>query len=308
MAGASAQEYPDPAKQIRMVVAFVPGGGTDLVGRLAAKAIGDVTGANVIVENRAGAGGTIGTAAVAKAAPDGYTLITGGTGAHAINPALYANIPYDPIKDFEPVSLVATSPYLMLVPKDFPARTVKEFIDYAKARPGQLALASSGSGGMPHLTGEMFQLMTGTKLNHVPYKGTGAVFIDLIAGRVQVTFSDIAAAYPHVASGNLRVLGITSPQRSKAYPDIPTVAEAGVPGFDSVGWFGVFSPGGTPAVINRRLSQAIATYVKQPAVQDQLNKLGVEPTASTPEAFRTVLRRDLDRWAKVVKDSGSKVD
>jgi tripartite-type tricarboxylate transporter receptor subunit TctC len=206
------------------------------------------------------------------------------------------------------VSLVATSPYLMLVPKDFPARTVKEFIDYAKARPGQLALASSGSGGMPHLTGEMFQLMTGTKLNHVPYKGTGAVFIDLIAGRVQVTFSDIAAAYPHVASGNLRVLGITSPQRSKAYPDIPTVAEAGVPGFDSVGWFGVFSPGGTPAVINRRLSQAIATYVKQPAVQDQLNKLGVEPTASTPEAFRTVLRRDLDRWAKVVKDSGAKVD
>ncbi len=180
MAGASAQEYPDPAKQIRMVVAFVPGGGTDLVGRLAAKAIGDVTGANVIVENRAGAGGTIGTAAVAKAAPDGYTLITGGTGAHAINPALYANIPYDPIKDFEPVSLVATSPYLMLVPKDFPARTVKEFIDYAKARPGQLALASSGSGGMPHLTGEMFQLMTGTKLNHVPYKGTGAVFIDQI--------------------------------------------------------------------------------------------------------------------------------
>ena len=161
---------------------------------------------------------------------------------------------------------------------------------------------------MPHLTGEMFQLMTGTKLNHVPYKGTGAVFIDLIAGRVQVTFSDIAAAYPHVASGNLRVLGITSPQRSKAYPDIPTVAEAGVPGFDSVGWFGVFSPGGTPAVINRRLSQAIATYVKQPAVQDQLNKLGVEPTASTPEAFRTVLRRDLDRWAKVVKDSGAKVD
>jgi tripartite-type tricarboxylate transporter receptor subunit TctC len=306
--GAQAADYPDPSKQIKMVVAFVPGGGTDLIGRMAAKAIQDVTGASVMVDNRAGAGGIIGTTAVARAAPDGYTLITGGTGAHAINPALYKDLPYDPIKDFEPISLVATSPYLMLVPRDFPARSVREFIEYAKARPQQLAMASSGSGGMPHLTGEMFQLMTGTKLIHVPYKGTGAVFIDLIANRVQITFSDIAAAYPYVLSGSLRVLAITSPQRSKTYPDIPTVAESGVPGFDSVGWFGVFSPKGTPAAINRQLSQAIATYVKQPAVLDQMNKLGVEPTASTPEAFGVVLRRDIDRWAKVVKDSGAKVE
>jgi tripartite-type tricarboxylate transporter receptor subunit TctC len=305
---ANAADYPDPSHPIRMIVAFVPGGGTDLVGRIAAKAIAEVLGGNVVVENRAGAGGIVGTQMVARSKPDGYTLITGGTGSHAINPSLYAHIPYDAVRDFDPVSLVASSPYLMLVSNDFPAKTVEEFIKDAKAKPGTIDMASSGSGGMPHLAGELFQLMTGTKLNHVPYKGTGAVFTDLIAGRVQVTFADIAAAYPHVKAGSVRALAITSPRRSNTYPDIPTVSEAGVPGYDAVGWFGVFSPAGTPPEINQKLSQAIAAYVKRPEVQQQMKTLGADPVALDPEAFRKVWLKDLDRWGEVVKQSGAKID
>jgi len=302
----AAEDYPN--KPIRMVVAFVPGGGTDIMGRLAAKGISDVLGANVVVENRAGGGGAVGTGIVASAAPDGYTLITGGTGAHAINPALYAKLPYKSPDDFAAVSLVATSPYLMLVNKDFPAKTVQEFIEVAKQKPGGISMASSGNGGMPHLAGELFQLMTGTDLLHVPYKGTGAVFPDLIAGRVQVTFADIAAAYPHIQAGSVRVLGITSPQRSPSYPDIPTIAEAGVPGYDAVGWFGTFAPAGTPKPIVDKLSQAIATFVKQPEVKKNMETLGAEPVGSSPEDFDKVLRADIARWAKVVKESGAKVE
>jgi tripartite-type tricarboxylate transporter receptor subunit TctC len=299
--------YPDPSRPIRMIVAFVPGGGTDLVGRIAAKAIGEELHANAVVENRAGAGGIVGTQLVARAAPDGYTLITGGTGSHAINPALYAHIPYDAIKDFDSVNLVASSPYLMLVNNDFPAKSVKEFIEIAKVKPGMIVMASSGSGGMPHLAGELFQLMTKTKLNHVPYKGTGAVFTDLIAGRTQVTFADIAAAYPHVKGGSLRALAITSPQRSMTYPDIPTVAET-VPGYDAVGWFGVFSPAGTPAAINQKLSDAIARYVKRPDVQEQFKTLGADAVALGPAEFRKVWESDLKRWGEVVRQSGARID
>lgn len=304
---ADASGYPDPSHPIRMIVAFVPGGGTDLVGRIAAKAFAEELAANVVVENRAGAGGIVGTQLVARADPDGYMLITGGTGSHAINPALYAHIPYDAIKDFESVNLVASSPYLMLVSNDFPARSVKEFIEIAKSKPGKIDMASSGSGGMPHLAGELFQLMSGTKLNHVPYKGTGAVFTDLIAGRTQVTFADIAAAYPHVKAGSLRALAITSPQRSTTYPDIPTVAET-VPGYEAVGWFGVFSPAGTPAAINQKLSDAIARYVKRPDVQEQFKTLGADPVALGPAEFHKVWKSDLVRWGKVVRESGARID
>lgn len=296
-----------PSQPIRMIVAFAPGGGTDILGRLAAKGITDALGVSVVVENRAGGGGAVGTTVVAKAPPDGYTLITSGTGAHAINPALFKNLAYDPIKDFTPVSLIGESPYLMLVSKDLPVKTVQEFIDLAKSKPGELTMASSGNGGMPHLTGELFQLMTGTKLVHAPYKGTGVVFPDLIAGRVQVTFADIAAAYPHIQAGNVRILGISSPKRSPAYPNVPSIAET-VPGFDAVGWFGVFAPAGTPAPIVQKLSTAIAAFVKQEDVRKQMAVLGVQPVGSTPEAFDKVLRADIVRWAKVVHDSGAKVD
>jgi tripartite-type tricarboxylate transporter receptor subunit TctC len=291
-----------------MIVAFVPGGGTDIIGRLAARGISEVVHANVIVENRAGGGGAVGTGLVAKSAPDGYTLITGGTGAHAINPWLYANLPYKSPDNFAPISLVATSPYLMLVSKDLPVKTVQDFIALAKKKPGSIAMASSGNGGMPHLAGELFQMMTGTKLLHVPYRGTGDVFPDLISGRVQVTFADIASAYPQIKAGNVRVLAITSAQRSSSYPDIPTVAESGVPGYEAVGWFATFAPAGTAKPVIDKLSQAIRTFITRPDVRQNLQTMGAEPIGSTPEELDKVVKADLVRWGKVVKEADVHVE
>jgi tripartite-type tricarboxylate transporter receptor subunit TctC len=303
---AAGADYPN--RPIRMIVAFAPGGGTDITGRIAAKAIGEYLGAQVVVDNRPGAGGNIGTEIVAKSIPDGYTLVTAGTGTHAINPWLYPKIPYDAVKDFEPVCLVAASPYLMVVNLSVPAKTVKEFIALAKAAPETINMASSGSGGMPHLAGELFNMMTGIKMVHVPYKGTGAVFPDLIGGRVQVTFGDIVATIPHVKAEKLRALGVTSPKRVSSLSDIPTIAESGVPGYDAVGWFGVFAPAGTPKTVITRLNSAIVNYVKQPDVAQRLAALGAEVVASTPEQFRVVQNADLARWGKVVKQSGARVE
>ncbi|MGZ5230726.1 MAG: Bug family tripartite tricarboxylate transporter substrate binding protein [Burkholderiales bacterium] len=303
---AAGADYPN--RPIRMIVAFAPGGGTDITGRIAAKAIGDNLGVQVVVDNRPGAGGNIGTEIVAKSIPDGYTLVTAGTGTHAINPWLYPKIPYDAVRDFEPVCLVAASPYLMVVNLSVPAKTVKEFIALAKAAPETINMASSGSGGMPHLAGELFNMMTGIKMVHVPYKGTGAVFPDLIGGRVQVTFGDIVATIPHVKAEKLRALGVTSPKRVSSLSDIPTIAESGVSGYDAVGWFGVFAPAGTPKTVITRLNTAIVNYVKQPDVAQRLAALGAEVVASTPEQFRVVQKTDLARWGKVVKQSGARVE
>ena len=243
-----------------------------------------------------------------RAAPDGYTLITAGTGSHAINPSLYANIPYDAIKDFTPVSLVASTPYLMVVHPSVAATNVKEFVALAKGQPGAINMASSGNGGMPHLAGELFQLLAGIKLTHVPYKGTGAVFADLIAGHVQVLFGDIVATSPHVKSGKLRALGITSPQRSASLPEFPTIAESGVPGYDAVGWFGVFAPAGTPGAIIDKLNAAIRDHVHRPEVKARLSGLGADVVASTPEAFAEKQRADLERWAKVIKAANVRIE
>jgi tripartite-type tricarboxylate transporter receptor subunit TctC len=303
---AAADAY--PSRPIRMIVAFAPGGGTDIIGRIVAQGIGAALKQQVVVESRPGAGGNIGTEIAARAAPDGDTLITSGTGAHAINPSLYARIPYDAIKDFTPVSLVASTPYLMVVHPSVPAKTVREFIALAKAKPGSINMASSGNGGMPHLAGELFQLMAEVRLTHVPYKGTGAVFPDLIGGHVQVLFGDIVATSPHVKSGKLRALGITSPERSPNLPEIPTIAESGVPGYDAVGWFGVFAPAGTPSDIVARLNEAIREHVQKPEVKARLSSLGADVVASTPEAFAAKQRADLERWAKVIKAANVKVE
>lgn len=297
-----------PSRPIRMIVAFAPGGGTDIIGRIAAQGIGEALMGQVIVDNRPGAGGNIGTEVAARSAPDGYTLITAGTGSHAINPSLYAKIPYDAVKDFTPVSLVASTPYLMVVHPSMPARSVKEFIALAKARPGEINMASSGSGGMPHLAGELFQLMAQVKLVHIPYKGTGAVFADIIAGQVQVLFGDIVATSPHVKSGRLRALGITSAKRSANLPEFAPIADSGVPGYDAVGWFGVFAPAGTPKNIVARLNAAIRDYVQQPEVKARLSTLGADVVASTPEAFAEQQRVDLERWAKVIKAANVRVE
>ena len=303
---AGAAEY--PVKPIRMLVAFAPGGGTDIIGRIAAQGITENLGQHVVVDNRPGAGGNIGTEMVAKALPDGYTLITAGTGTHAINPSLYAKIPYDAVRDFVPVCLVAETPYLMVVPVSVPARTVREFIELAKAAPGKLNMASSGAGGMPHLSGELFKIMTGVQLTHIPYKGTGAVFPDLIAGRMQVTFGDIVATYPYAKVDRLRALGITSPKRAAQLPDIPTIAESGVPGYDAVGWFAVFAPANTPAHVVAKLNAAIVKFVRKPELKDRLAALGAEIVASSPDELARIQRNDIARWAKVVKESGAKAE
>ncbi|MPZ42762.1 MAG: tripartite tricarboxylate transporter substrate binding protein [Betaproteobacteria bacterium] len=299
---------PYPSRPIRMIVAFAPGGGTDIIARIVAQGIGTALKQQVVVENRPGAGGNIGTELAARSAPDGYTLITSGTGAHAINPSLYANIPYDAINDFTPVSLVASTPYLMVVHPSVAAKSVQEFIALAKAKPGALNMASSGNGGMPHLAGELFQLMAQVRLTHVPYKGTGAVFPDLIGGHVQVLFGDIVATSPHVTSGKLRALGITSPERSPNLPGIATIAESGVPGYDAVGWFGVFAPAGTPKDIVSRLNAAIREHVQQPEMKARLSSLGADVVASTPEAFAEKQRADLERWAKVIKAANVRIE
>lgn len=297
-----------PQRPIRMIVAFAPGGGTDIIGRIAGQGITTYLGQQVVVDNRPGAGGNIGTEMVARAAPDGYTLITAGTGSHAINPSLYAKIPYDAINDFAPVTLVASTPYLMVVHPSVPATNVREFIALARSKPDSLNMASSGNGGMPHLAGELFKLMAQVRMTHVPYKGTGAVFGDLIGGQVQVLFGDIVATSPHVKSGKLRALGITSPKRSTNLPEFPTIAESGVPGYDAVGWFGVFAPAKTPRPVIDALQQAIAKYVNQPEVRARLSSLGADVVANTPEAFGAIQRADLARWAKVVKAAGVRID
>jgi tripartite-type tricarboxylate transporter receptor subunit TctC len=291
-----------------MIVAFAPGGGTDIIGRIAARGISENLGVQVVVDNRPGAGGNIGSEIVAKAVPDGYTIMTTGTGTHAINPWLYRNIPYDAIRDFAPVSLVAVTPYLMVVNLSLPARTVNEFIALARSSPSKINMASSGAGGMPHLSGELFSMMTGTKLTHVPYKGTGAVFPDLIGGRVQVTFGDIVATIPHVKAEKLRALGVTSPRRVATLPDIPAIAESGVPGYDAVGWFAVFAPAKTPQPVIAKLNAAIVKHVRQTDTAERLAALGAEVVASAPEQLRAVQKADLERWGKVVKQSGAQVE
>ena len=302
----SATDY--PTKSIRMVVGFAPGGGTDIIARIAGQGISENLRQQVVIDNRLGAGGNIAVEMVARSAPDGYTLLTTGTGTHAINPSLYSNLRWDPIKDFTPVSLIADTPYLMVVNPSVPARSVKEFIALAKSKPGAINMASSGAGGMPHLAGELFNLMAGTKMLHVPYKGTGAVFPDLIGGRVQVTFGDIVATLPHVKGGRLRALGITSPKRAASLQDIPTIAESGVPGYDAVGWFGVFAPAATPRAVVMKLNGAIVKYVKQPEIERRFTELGAVVVASTPERFAEIHKADLARWAKVVKAAGMRVE
>ncbi len=297
-----------PRRTIRMIVAFTPGGGTDITGRIAAQAIAEGLGQPVVVDNRPGSGGIIGTQMAARALPDGYTLITGGTGSHAINPALYKDIPYDPVRDFAPVTLVASTPYLMVVTNGLPAKSVREFIALLKSDPSRINMASSGSGGMPHLAGELFQLMAGVKMTHVPYKGTGAVFPDLISGQVQVTFGDLIAAFPHVKGGRLRALAITSPKRVASLPDVPTVAEAGLPGYEAVGWFGVFAPARTPVPIVDALQGAIARFLERPDARERFAGLGADVVASRPAEFAAVLKADIARWARVVKESGAKVE
>ena len=296
-----------PTKPIRLVVPFVPGGSTDLIARIMGQKLEEVLGQQIVVENRAGAGGNIGVDYVAKSAPDGYTLIFGHVGTFGFGPSLYQKLPYDPIKDFAPVTLAASSPYLFVVNPKLTATTVAQLIAYAKAHPGELNYASSGNGASTHLAGLLFCQMTGVKMVHIPYKGSGPATTELLAGQVQMRFSSIPPVLPHVRSGRLRALAVTSARRFSLLPDIPTVADT-VPGFDVESWYGVFAPARTPPAIIKKLSADFAAALNSTDVKALLATDGSEVVASSPERFGTLIRAEYARWAPVVKESGAKID
>jgi tripartite-type tricarboxylate transporter receptor subunit TctC len=297
-----------PARPIRFIVPFTPGGSGDIFARPVAQKMSESMGQQVVVENRPGSGGVIGTEAAAKAPPDGYTMMMGLTANVAVNPALYPKLPYDPLRDFAPVTLIASAPYVLVVPPSLPARNVKDLVALARAKPGDLAYVSLGSGSMGHLSGELLASMAGVKLLHVPYKTLGQALPDLISGQVQLLFLGIASAQPHVRSGKLRAIAVSSSKRSPQMREVPTVAESGVKGFDVTGWYGAFVPAGTPQDIVARLHKEIVRVLAMPDVRERLSGEGAELVGNSPREFDAFVRSELVKWAKVVKLSGARAD
>lgn len=294
-----------PAKPVRLIVPFPPGGSTDIVGRVVASKLTEAWGQQVLVDNRGGASGQIGVEAAAKAAPDGYTLLVGHIGTFGVNPSLYPKLRYDAVRDFVPVSLVARVHNMLAVHPSLPVSGVPAFVALAKAKPGALNYGSSGSGSNPFLCVEYFKLLTGTNIVHVPYKGTGPMLTDLIAGQVTVTINGVPPLLPHVQSKRLRALGVASNQRLAMLPDLPTIAEAGVPGYEVVQWYGVLAPVGTPRAIADKVNRDIAAFLSQPETAAKMSGEGAVPSGSTPEEFGTLIRNEIARWAKVVKATGA---
>ena len=296
-------QQPYPVRPIRIISPFAPGGGNDVICRIIAPRLGEHLKQQVLVDNRPGANGIVGTEAAARAAPDGYTIVLIPSG-HAVNASLYKKLPYDSIRDFTTISLVGSSPLVVAMHPSVPTRNVKELIALARARPGQLTYGSAGIGSSGHLAGALFETMTGTKLVHVPYKGMGLVVTDLIGGQVSLTFGTSASVMPHVRAGRLRALATTGAQRAPALPDIPTVAESGVRGYEASLWYGFVGPARLPAEIVERLNTAIVGVLKQASVHDRLADAGVDTRSSTPEEFGRLLVADLERWGKVVQRAG----
>jgi tripartite-type tricarboxylate transporter receptor subunit TctC len=297
-----------PGRPIRFIVPFTPGGSGDVFARPIAQKMSESMGQQVVVENRPGSGGVIGSEAVAKAPPDGYTMMMGLTANVVINPALYAKLPYDPARDFAPVTLVANAPYVLVVPPSLPAANVKQLVALARAKPGELAYVSFGSGSMGHLAGELFASMAGVKLLHVPYKTLGQGLTDLVSGQVQLLFIGIASAQPHVRSGKLRAIAVSGAKRSPAMPQVPTVSESGVKGFEVTGWYGVFVPAGTPQDIIARLHKEVVRALSLPEVRERLSTEGAELVGNSPREFDVFIRNELTKWAKIVKLSGAKAE
>jgi tripartite-type tricarboxylate transporter receptor subunit TctC len=299
---ATAQGY--PAKTVRVIAPFPAGGSSDLVARIVAQKMSEVTGQQFIVDNRPGAGGTVGTELAARAAPDGYTLSIGNFAPLAVNPHLQRKLPYDPIKDFTSISLLAVGTTVLVVHPSLPVRTVKELIALAKARPGQLNYGSGGSGTPAHLVGELFKLMAKVNVIHVPYKGTGQSINDLIAGQIQLVFASMPVGLPHVKSGRLRALAVTSDKRTQLAPELPTVAEAGIPGFALDSWWGLNGPAGMPADVVARLNSLSLQVLKRPDVREGMANLGLEPRASTPQEYMAFTKAEIDKMGKLVKTIG----
>ena len=295
-------QAPYPTRAVRLVVPFPPGGGTDIISRTVAQRLSETWGQPVIVDNRGGANGIIGTDAAAKAKPDGYTLVV-VIATHAINPSLYKKLPYDTAADFVPVTLMAQYPFILTIHPALPAKNVREFIALAKARPGQLSYASSGNGSGPHLGYELFKTTATIDVVHVPYKGAGPANVDLISGQVQSMFNNFLAAMPQIKSGRLRVLAVTSARRSQVMPELPTLAESGLPGFDVTGWYALLAPAGTPQTIVAKVQADVAAALRVPAVHSRLSSEGAEPVGSTPEQFAKYLGAEVQKWRKVIADS-----
>lgn len=312
---AYAQASPWPAKPVRIVVPFAAGGTTDILARAIAPELGKAFGQQFIVDNRGGAGGNIGAELVARSAPDGYTLLMGTVGTHGINRALYKQLPYDPIKDFAPVTLVASVPNVMVMntekARSLGINTVQDFIRYAQANPGKLNMASSGNGTSIHLAGELFKSMTGTYMLHMPYRGSAPALLDMVGGNMDVMFDNLPSSMAHIKGGKLKALAVTSAKRSTALPDVPTVEEAGGPalkGFEASSWFGLLAPAGTPADIVQRVQQEVAKALATPAVKERLLSQGAIPGGNTSAEFASLIDREHRKWAQVVKASGAKVD
>ena len=298
-----------PVRPIRFVVPYPPGGPLDVMARAIGVKLTETWGQPVLVENRAGAGGNIGADIVAKSPGDGYTLLMGAVATHAINPTLYPKIPYDPVRDFAPVALVAQVPNILVVHPDVPVKTVRELVELARAKPGYLNFASGSTGSTGHLAGELFNTLAGVRMVHIPYKGGAPAMQDLLAGQVQLMFDNLANALPQVRSGRLRALAVTTASRSPFVPELPAIAEAGMPGFDLTTWFGVLVAGGTPRDIVRRLNAEIVRILDAADMKQRLALMGAEPPAgNTPEAFAAFIQSEFGKYARVVRDSGARVD
>lgn len=297
-----------PAKAVRFIAPFPPGGSTDLLARLVALKLTEAWGQQVIVENRGGAGGTIGVELAARAAPDGYTIVMGHVGTFGFNPTLYPKLPYDAIKDFAPITVLATVPNGMAVHPSLPVKTARDFVALAKAKPGELLYASGGSGSASHLAGEYFKLLTKINMVHVPYKGTGPAMISMISGQTTMTITGMVALMPHVKSGRLKLLGVATMKRLSIMPDIPTINESGVPGYDANQWYGVLTQAAVPRDIVMKLNSEIVKVLARQDVKDRLAADGAEPVANTPEQFAAHIKAEIARWAPVVKASGAKPD
>ena len=299
---ALAQTY--PAKPIKLIVPYPAGGITDIVGRAVAERMSESLGQPVVVENRSGAGGSIGAEAAARSAPDGYTIFVGTSATHGTNPSTFANLKYSPSKDFSPIALLAYAPLLIVVHPSVPANSLKEFITYLKANPKQVNYATTGAGGSVHLTTEQFALATGTQMNMVPYKGSAPALTDLMGGHVQVMFDNIPSAAPLAQSGKVKALAVTGSRRSGLVPNVPTVAEVAVPGFDSGSWIALYAPANTPTEIVNKLNAAANKALKSPALLETFEKAGLEPQGGTPQDLASYQAREIDKWALVVKTIG----
>ena len=304
--GVQAQAW--PSKPIKYVVPFAPGGTTDILARTVGEKLSIALGQPVVVENKPGAGGGVGADFTAKAAPDGYTIMGGTISTHAINASLYSNLPYDPVKDFAAITLIARVPNLLVINPDIKAKNVAELIALMKANPGKFTFASSGNGTSQHLSGELFKSMAGVDMQHIPYKGSPPALQDVVGGQVSMTFDNITTAWPLAKAGKLRPLAVTTAKRSSIAPEVPTLAESGLPGFEVGSWQGVFAPAGTPPEIVKRLNAEIVKILNMPDVKERLVALGAEPVGDTPEQFSAYVKSEVAKWSDIVKKSGAKVD